>query len=213
MEAGFVQSRPTLGKDLIYFGAWNSRLYCLDIHTGKLKWEWTNHKPFSYAPAALPPVLINDKLFIVTPDNLITCFNASTGETIWQNKIQGFPVRFSRGLSGDGKWLYLKTNNGKVLAIATQSDSLEVVWHADIDLQQDGLSSVIIDHDDIVFIPTEKGEIHAISKSTGKLLWSRKVGTSPIIHLEANGRSELLISDQKGQIINLKYERPSAPKG
>lgn len=201
IKDGFVQATPTFGKEQLYFGAWNSRLYSLDIAKGNLKWEWSNNKPFAYAPASLPPVLVGDRLFILTPDNLITCFDALSGKIIWQDKIKDLPVWSSRGLSKDGKMLYLKSYNGKVFAISTESDHLEKVWEADLDLKQESSACVIIDDQETVFVPSEKGEVYGIDKENGKTLWCQKIGTSPILHLELTGTSSLIVSDQKGQVV------------
>ena len=203
IEGGFVQA-SLLYNGNVYFGAWNSNLYALNMLTGEQIWEWSNNKSPAYSPASVSPVAVNDRIFVVTPDYYITCFDAKTGKIIWRETNPEVPVWFSRGLSTDGSTLFVKTRNNKGVGISTSADSMKIVWEASVDLDDDSSPTPIYGDENIVYLASKTGTIIAVSRKTSQTLWKHKISNSPINLVLPVNEKEVYASSSDGKIVFLK---------
>ncbi|GEO08893.1 outer membrane protein assembly factor BamB family protein [Segetibacter aerophilus] len=79
----FVMTKPLLYKGKAYFGSWGSEFYALNMSTGKLTWKWKDTSTTRmFSPAGCRPVATNGKVFIVAPDQYMTCFDATDGHIV-----------------------------------------------------------------------------------------------------------------------------------
>jgi len=85
-----IQSSPVIYGERIYISCTNeypssnrSKLYCLYIENGEVAWYNSTKNARDISPA-----VINGKVYAAGVDNYLTCFDALTGEVIWQSDKQ-----------------------------------------------------------------------------------------------------------------------------
>lgn len=129
----YCQASPVIDNGEIFFGAWDTYLYCLDAKTGQLKWKWNNGKKNNQlGPGNVVPVVLEDKVIVVAPDRYMTAIDRKTGKTIWRNKDHKY--RESLGVSNDGKRVYAKTMDGELVAVDAVSCEFNELWMVDMQL-------------------------------------------------------------------------------
>lgn len=96
---GPVMSSPVIGRSKIYVGSFESKLYALDIKTGKPVWEYETGDMID-APATLH----GDRVYVGSVDGYLYCLNADTGVLIWKyetfDKITGAPILLPHPTTG-----------------------------------------------------------------------------------------------------------------
>lgn len=203
---GFVETVPLICRGMMIFGTWDNKLYALDTGTGDTRWVWnTGHANRMLSPAACVPVVAGDRLFVVAPDRKMACLDVSSGELLWHSDLGGATVRESMGLSEDGLLVLAKTMDGKVIGVSSSGDKPEIVWTTAFNIGYDIAPSVITGRDGIIFIPSDKGIIHAASRDDGRLLWSHRISScliNNIIPLKGGG---LLVSTMDGVVAMIGY--------
>jgi len=203
---GFVETSPVIYKGMLIFGTWNNRLYAVDTETGAIKWVWNNgYTNRMLSPAACVPVVTGNRVFIVAPDRKMACLNALTGELIWHSDLGGETVRESMGISADSTMILAKTMNGALIGVDTDGSEGRVVWKSGFDIGYDIAPGVITEKEGMIFIPSDKGIVHAASRSDGRLLWSHRISSCLINSIEpVKGRS-VLCNAMDGVVVRLDY--------
>jgi outer membrane protein assembly factor BamB len=75
---------------------------------------WTNDRGNSYTPS---PVLHDNKLYFISDNGMLSCFNALTGEAYYRQQRLPKPYNFKASpVAADGK-LYLSTEEGDVVVV------------------------------------------------------------------------------------------------
>ncbi len=201
----FVKTRPMAYRGRIYFGSWGGEFYAIDAKKGTLNWKWTDttgNRMFS--PGGCVPVAANNKVFIVAPDQYMTAFDAITGDIIWRKKNTSIKVRESMGLSADSAQVYLKSTDGKLYSIAVDAPDMKNNWSTNLLIGYDLCAAPLIEHDSIIYVPSNSGVVSAVS-NTGKLLWKHKVSNSLINNISPIGNDRLVISSVDGKITCLTF--------
>lgn len=203
---GFVETTPVLYKGMLIFGTWNNRLYAIDTDTGVIKWVWNNgYTNRMLSPAACVPVVTGDRVFVVAPDRKMACLDVLTGVLIWHSDLGGEAVRESMGISADSTMILAKTMNGAVIGVDTDAGEGLVVWKSGFDIGYDIAPGVITEKEGVIFIPSDKGIVHAASRSDGRLLWSHRISSCLINSIEpVKGRS-VLCNAMDGVVVRLEY--------
>lgn len=203
---GFVETIPLVYRGMVIFGTWNNRLYALDTKTGTTRWIWKNgYANRMLSPAACVPVAADDRLFVVAPDRKMACIDVMTGEFIWHSDLGGVAVRESMGLSADSTMVLAKTMNGIVIGVATSADQPEIIWKTDFNIGYDIAPGVITEREGIIFIPSDKGIVHAASRADGKLLWSHRISSCLINNIVPLKGDALLVNTMDGVVVRLGY--------
>ncbi len=203
---GFVETRPLICKGMLIFGTWGNRIYALDTESGEPRWVWdSGYANRMLSPAAAVPVAVGERLFVVSPDRKMTSINLLTGETIWRSDLGGVTVRESMGLSADSTMVLAKAMNGEVIGVSTTADEPEVVWRTRFDIGYDIAPATLTERDGIIFIPSDKGVIHAASRTDGSLLWSHRISSCLINNIVPLGNGSLITSSMDGVVTRLAY--------
>ena len=82
--------------------------------TGSDAIVWTNTRGNSYTPA---PALADGKLYVVTDNGQLSCYNAATGEAYYQQQRLPQPYNFKASPVAAGGKLYLATEEGDVVVV------------------------------------------------------------------------------------------------
>jgi outer membrane protein assembly factor BamB/predicted MPP superfamily phosphohydrolase len=201
----FIRSKPLLYNNRLYFGSWGGEFYVLNAKSGSLEWKWKDSSGNRMlAPGGCVPVAVNNKVFIVSPDQFMTAFDAITGTIIWRKKMAGIKVRESIGLSKDSTQLFVKTTEGKLFSIATTAPDMKINWSTNLLIGYDLCDAPIIESDNIIYVPSNSGVVAAVS-NIGKLLWKHKVSNSLINSITPVGKDRIVISSVDGKITCLKF--------
>ena len=213
---GFVECRPYVDETQVVFGTWANRLYSLDTQTGALQWVWKCAKPSRmYSPAATYPVKAAGRIFVAVPDRRVYAIDAATGKQLFY--VSG--GREAIGLSGDGSTVYAK--NMAHHSIAFASDVPLSYVNADGELPQSCLKwnvengmgyeispTEILEKDGVVYFPSDKGNLFALSAADGSVQWIHKIALALInpmdIWTASDGSTFILASTMDGVITLLK---------
>lgn len=200
---GFIESVPVADKHNVYIGSWGSSLYALNKATGDLVWTWTNNKLRNFSPAACVPVLVNNRLFIQTPDRTVTAIDAQTGREIWKtSEHKGFE---SIGVSADKALIYVKCMQDSVWAIPTASMDGKGSWFVNCRYGYEISPSPVAELDNFLYVPTDDGAVYAIDKPTKQVAWVHKLSNAMVNRIWPLGKRELLVTTMDGKIARLKY--------
>ncbi len=175
----YCQAAPVVNDNDVFFGAWDTYLYCLDAKSGKLRWKWNNGKDSNMlGPGNVVPVVNDDKVIVVAPDRYITAIDRKSGKQLWRNK--DFKYRESLGCSIDGKRAYAKTMDGELVAVDATSDTFNLLWVVDMKLGYEHAPCIVVEQDGVVYAGSRRGIVSAIDPIKKEMLWSLPLGVSEI---------------------------------
>ncbi len=200
---GPVVSTPVINKDDIIFGAWDTYLYSLNKHSGKLNWKWSNGSTVrNYSPAACIPVIKDDVIYIVAPDRYLSAIDAITGQTLWRTNES--TVRESIGISRDGKSIYGKTMNDTLVAFATGRVPQKAAWKMHAGYGYEHAPSMLIEKDSNVFFGTRNGVVYAIDALQKKIAWVHKIDNSMVNTVNVSDKKNIIVSTMDGKVVLLQ---------
>ncbi len=200
----FVETRPLLYRQGIYFGSWGNTFYALNRKTGRLLWKREKYANRMLSPAAVWPVAARGKIFIVAPDRRMTALDARTGNEIWDSGK--WSCRESIGLSGDNKEIYIKNmTEGNVMAFDAKSDTQKVVWECRAGLGYEIAPSPLTQKGDLVFVPTTSGRIVAVDRKKNQVAWNFQAGEALVNLILPVKSNRLLVTTFEGRVACLKY--------
>ena len=202
--AGFVECMPYIDEDQLVFGDWANTLYSLDPKTGALQWTWKTKGSRMYSPAAVYPVKSHGKVFLVTPERKTYALDARTGEQLWV----AAGGRESIGLSPDGETIFVKTMFDSVQAYATAPEEEVKRWEVrpGFGYEIAPTPSVCSADGQLVFVPTDKGNLFCLNVSDGSTVWKHKVSVALINSIVPLPDNQLLVATMDGVVTLLKYE-------
>jgi outer membrane protein assembly factor BamB/Icc-related predicted phosphoesterase len=175
----YCQARPAISRDKVVFGAWDCYLYCLDNRSGNLIWKWSDGKTQElYSPANCVPVIKNDKVIIVAPDRYMTKISFEDGSTLWRSNA--YTVRESQGVSQDGKTIFAKLMDGRLLAASSTTPIFQPLWVVDAGLGYEHAPCPIIEYRGVVYLGSRHGVVVAVDVRSHKILWSACCGDSEV---------------------------------
>ena len=111
-----------------------------------------------------------EKIFTVAGINKIVAASPIDGQILWSKDISSIPV--SAAVS-DGKMVYVTTNDNKFYALNAKDGELQ--WVSSAILRNTaifGAADPLI-YKDLVIASFSSGEIYAMKKATGELMWSQ----------------------------------------
>lgn len=184
----YCQAAPVVDGGEIFFGAWDTYLYCLDVRTGQMKWRWNNGKKNNQlGPGNVVPVVTNEKVIVVAPDRYMTAIDRRTGKTIWRNKDHKY--RESLGVSRDGKRAYAKTMDGELVAVSTEGNEFNKLWVVDMELGYEHAPCIVAESNGVVFAGSRRGIVTAVDPSTKSVVWSLPLGVSEINGIDVDSKT------------------------
>ncbi|MCR5709444.1 MAG: PQQ-binding-like beta-propeller repeat protein [Bacteroidales bacterium] len=201
--SGFVECKPYIDDAQIVFGDWANTLYSLDPRTGDLQWTWKTKGSRMYSPAAVYPVKSHGKIFIVTPERKTYALDAATGRQLWVSA----GGRESIGISPDGETIYVKTMFDSVQAYATAPDEAVMEWEVrpGFGYEIAPTPSVTSPDGQLLFVPTDKGNLFCLNASDGSVAWKHKISVALIGSIVPLPGDRLLVATMDGVVTMLQY--------
>lgn len=209
---GFVECLPHVDSEQVVFGSWGNMLYSLNPETGELQWTWKCDKPSRmYSPAACNPVKSSGRIFIAVPDRRVYVLDAHTGKQLFY--VPG--GRETLCLSEDGSKVYVKAMYSSAYSFdaSEQSPSGESLpddrldWNVRTCLGYDIAPTPLAVCGGMLVIPSDKGNIVALSEADGSLLWAHKISPAlinPVKILSKRNKYCILVSSMDGIIVLLE---------
>jgi outer membrane protein assembly factor BamB/predicted phosphodiesterase len=198
---GFVVDKPLVYGGMVYFGCWANDFYALDKTSGRLVWKWNNGSSSRmHSPAACWPVATGGRVFIVAPDNVMTCFDATTGQVIWRGRAPKLRVRESMGLSADSALVYVKTMDGILIGVSATAPSLRITWQSPVQLGYELSPTALLEKEGVLYVPTHSGTVWALDRKEGQLLWKYKASNCMVNGILPIEDHKLIISTMDGRL-------------
>jgi outer membrane protein assembly factor BamB len=209
-----VFSSPCLADGKLYFGEGlhtdkGSRLFCVDVGTGKEVWRFQTQSHTESSPC-----VGDGKVFFGAGDDGIYCCDATTGKQLWQYQpglhVDASPtVLGKRVYAGSG----VSRTHSTTSMFCLDADSGKELWRTPTELPVWGSPTVSGDH---VFFGLGNGQfgqsadkpagaVIGVEAATGKRLWERPVPDGvldrPLVddrHVYFGARDKLLYCVDRG---------------
>ena len=200
----YVQTKAVINDNKVIFTAWDNHIYALNKETGALLWKWqSSTDKLKNTPAAIPPVLAHNKLFVTTNDHLITAIDVEHGTTIWEKKKHH--IIHSTGVSTDQSTIFMRSTKDSVLAINAKSNIYAKRWIKNANYGEDLYACQMIPYNNQLVFSTKHGLICCLDEETGTLLWQHKINNTSL-NIIPMAPNSWLITTRDGQIIRLNVK-------
>lgn len=201
-SAGYaVESKPFAADGTVYFGAWDKFLYAVNAADGSLKWKAasrgaaTNSAARYYSPADCGPVAADGNVYVADRAYKLTCFDAPSGNIkFWLDKVAGV------GLSEDGRSLYLRKTDGKLVKTDLAG---KTIWSAETGVN--AVPTAPVENDGVVYAASGTGLVSAVSAPDGRVLWQYQVSPKLFVLSSVTAHGGLaFVSGMDGTLTAIK---------
>jgi len=173
-----ITSGISSSNEKVFFVDYDGFLLALNLK-GSIEWKAFVGEILS------PPVFADGSVIVRSTNGIFSSFNIIDGSVNWTYKVPSspLPIRSWGELTIFESILYAGIGSGKVISINIVDGSL--IWEttysapkgvSEIERSNDTTSKVIVDEFALYAI-SSKGNIAAISKSNGEILWSRALSS------------------------------------
>jgi len=161
-------------------------------HTGKVLWQKNYAKEWidSYDGVRTTPLVIEDKLYIMSGYGVIVCMNSNTGKKIWEvdllKEYKGKNIRWgvTENLAYDGNKIFVMPGGTEANVIALNRNTGELIWKSKGKGEISAYCSpTVINHNNKKQLITQSAShILGIDIENGQLLWSHHWPNQYSIH-------------------------------
>ena len=208
---GYIESRPAVDKERVYIGTWGAMFYAIDRRSGEKIWEFDTKRGRYFSPGACWPVVLpytrqgkpNEQVIVLSSDYFVRSFHPGTGEIFWaSDEAKG---RESLGFSPDGKTMYVKGIKNNITAADISHGTYTSLWNTSMPYESNFIPTRIETTEQLVFIPTEFGVLHAVRTDGSGIAWSHKISHSAITSLKNAGKGKIIVMTMDGTVTCLEY--------
>jgi outer membrane protein assembly factor BamB len=166
---GLVKGAISQSGNRVYFGAYDTHVYALDLHTGKQIWRASSQPRIGrtgtfYANAASA----YGRVYIGATDGKMYSFGATTGKLRWSNGTGDFIYSSAAVWRGN---VLVGSYDGYFYSFDAATGDIRWRFHAGAKIS--GSASVI---DGVVYFSTLSGRTVGLNARNGKLVWSYPAG-------------------------------------
>jgi outer membrane protein assembly factor BamB len=128
------------------------------------------------APAAAPPSLAADRVYVAMTDHRILALHVASGEPVWEQRVAGQPGDI---LALDDR-IYVGADDDYFYCLLAGSGRVDWAWRAGADIVGRGAA----DHDRVYFTALDN-VLRALDRRTGNQRWMRSLplrpGSGPVV--------------------------------
>jgi eukaryotic-like serine/threonine-protein kinase len=181
----------------LFFVGGDSRLYCVDAVTGKVRWTFASGPSGVYASSS--PLVFDDgqtvRVYFGSVDNLVYALNATSGTVLWSfptnAPIYASPTLFN---AGDTATVYIGSDDACFYALDARTG--KPVWkYTTMDKIRGGASVWANGTAVSIFVGSNDGIFYAFDALTGAVRFQFPTGgpayATPFVHTFANGSTVL----------------------
>ena len=166
---GLVKGAISQSGNRVYFGAYDTHVYALDLHTGKQIWRASSQPRIGrtgtfYANAAVA----YGRVYIGATDGKMYSFGATSGKLRWSNGTGDFIYSSAAVWRGN---VLVGSYDGYFYSFDAATGDIRWRFHAGAKIS--GSASVI---DGVVYFSTLSGRTFGLNARNGKLVWSYPTG-------------------------------------
>lgn len=183
------------------------RLVCLELETGDVVWDRALDSTYTRFVQSGTPCVSNGKVFVLGAARTARCYDAATGNVLWQTRLPGdfrdeffassFTVAGHFALVACGPLVALNVTDGAV------------VWQGDAELDYQSHSSPAIwqaGDIDLVIANTSGGRTQAYQVADGRKLWELKAGVGQSTPIVVGNRMLLYGSSRKSGLTAFQLD-------
>lgn len=169
-----VEGGAALDGDKIYFGANNGYFYCVDIHSGRILWNFKlNSESLSQ------PLVQGSKVYHVTGNNTLYAFDKKTGESLWiktNSAKSNMAVRGQTSPVYEKGVLYLGFSDGTFVAVNAQNG--RELWSKRLgdDKKFTDVDSTAILTPTCLLVSSYANALYCLNRSSGSIVWRHDFG-------------------------------------
>ena len=206
--SNYCQAEPVVDGREVIFGAWDTKLRCLDRLDGRIMWEWDNGRTVRLlSPGNVVPIVTKKSVVIVAPDRYATALDRKTGKQLWRFHDDGIKVRESLGHSRDGRTAYAKTMDGTLVAFDTQSPEYRKLWEVNLGLGYEHAPCIVLEHKGLIFTGSRRGRLTVVDAKTHQVVLAAQLGTSEVNGFDIDpSTGHIYCSLIEGTIFRLKVK-------
>ncbi len=164
-------SSPVTAGDAVIFQTGRDRVLALSRETGEWMWEHQHLRAQDLALRSLcPPRIQNGTAYIGLSDGTVAALNSQTGKLLWKAtpfKGQSFQD-VDAPLQVNKDTVFAVSAAGKTAALSRKTG--RTYWEFD----RGGMAGAVLEGETL-YLATDRAEVMAIDKVTGKKLWSTEL--------------------------------------
>ncbi|HEX3357254.1 MAG TPA: PQQ-binding-like beta-propeller repeat protein [Tepidisphaeraceae bacterium] len=138
----------------VYVAATDTKLYCLDRATGKIKWQY-----FASNPLMDSPELTDDSVYQMVPGEGVVALDKTTGD--FNRKPRWIALGTQAFLAADAQYVYLRASDNTIVGVDKQTG--EVKFHS---LRTDLVAFAANTKTSSIYASTADGQVYSIKPVT-----------------------------------------------
>ena len=169
---GPLRGAPTVAGDTVYMLSQDSQLYALNATNGELRWQGAGSFELAGVFGSAAPAFAQSTLVAGYASGELTAYRYENGNVVWQDALARTGISTSVGQLSDIDADPV-IDNGRVFAIGQGGRMVAVelitgqrAWEINIG----GLSTPWV-AGDWVFVITDKAQLLAVARSSGRIRW------------------------------------------
>ena len=197
-----VWSSPVVSGNYSYIKTETNRLYCVDIRTGKSKWDVVlgDVEEGTMRSSSSTALIYDGKVYIGSYDTKMYCLDALTGVKKWTLKTNG--AIWSSPVVDTGR-IYFGSNDDFVYCVDAQNGN--IVWT--YKTGGDVYSSATFNGDNM-YIGSHDSRMYCLNKSTGSKVWDIFVGDKSEVESSPTiAEGKIFIGTYSGSVYCLDANR------
>lgn len=159
-----IYGKPAVGDDLVYMGAYDSKVYAVDKEDGSCQWLFDTE---DWIVGGL--VLADEQLYVPSTDGYLYVLDPATGDEIDRRMVGDV---WSAPLLTEEGDLYVGTMDGQLWKFTTGGDQLEEAWDKPFKINTGILTNPVLAAGDTVVIGGIGEKLYGIDAASGEEKWS-----------------------------------------
>jgi outer membrane protein assembly factor BamB len=158
---GRVRSSPAVANGLVYVGSDSGRVQARRVKNGSLVWSHRFSKGVTSSP-----LIAEGRVYVGSRDGTFMALNAWNGHVVWRQHVWSV----WDGAAYRGGVVYVGSDQSRVWALDADTGARR--WVRGLRGRVRGTPAVT---DTRVFVGTDAGRLYALSRRSGRVLWSAAV--------------------------------------
>ena len=95
--------------------------------------------------------------------------------------------------------------DGFVIGVSTASNEMQIDWRSETQLGYELAPTAIVENENVVFVPSDKGVVTAVSRKGGHILWKHKISNSLVTNILPVSKNQVVVTTMDGKISLLQF--------